>query len=251
MIHYDDVSFRYDPWPFGVAKNLFTPDLYDELSRTFPSSSLFQLDAEVGRRRLTLDGYRSPRVFNHFFKTNRAWGELRRYAESRDFLMQFLTMLADHGIDFGDPGWETGTSRRLLRFARALRRGAVRGGLARFRVELVLVILPADGGYLLPHTDAEPKAANIAVSMAGPGEWDSALGGSTDLVWPTDPRNVFSLGARRLAFDEVRVLERVAYTPNQAVIVVKTYNSWHSVGPMHCAGSRALRKTLNFNILRT
>jgi hypothetical protein len=29
MIHYGDVSFRYDPWPFGVARNLFSPDRYD------------------------------------------------------------------------------------------------------------------------------------------------------------------------------------------------------------------------------
>ena len=149
-------------------------------------------------------------------------------------------MLADHGIDLGDP--DSG----VFGFLRALKRG----GLSRFRVELFLVILPADGGSLFPHTDMEPKAVNICVSMNRPGEWDAALGGSTDLVWPNDPRNIFSLGTKRLAFDDVRVLDRVAYTPNQAVIVVKTYNSWHSVGPMECAGSRALRKTVNFNILR-
>src|SRR5687768_1999435 len=117
MIQYDDVSFRYDPWPFGVAKNLFSPEVYDELTRTFPAASLLQPDKDVGKR-LRLDRHSSGRVFNHFFKANRLWGELRHYVESRDFLSSSLTMLAAHGIELGDPGFETRPARRLSRFLR-------------------------------------------------------------------------------------------------------------------------------------
>jgi len=77
-------------------------------------------------------------------------------------------MLASHGIDLG--GADTG----VLGLLRALKRGRAR----RFRVEIFLVIIPADGGALLPHTDREPKAVNISVSMNRTGEWDA---GSTAL----------------------------------------------------------------------
>ena len=36
--------------------------------------------------------------------------------------------------------------------------------------------------------------------------------------------------------------------PNQCVIFVKTFNSWHAVYPMTGHGSQALRKTLTINI---
>jgi hypothetical protein len=55
----------------------------------------------------------------------------------------------------------------------------------------------------------------------------------------------------RLAdFDEMEVLDTFEFTPNQGVIFVKTFNSWHSVRPMTGHGSDALRRTLTVNIER-
>jgi hypothetical protein len=56
----------------------------------------------------------------------------------------------------------------------------------------------------------------------------------------------------RLAdFEEMEVLDTYEFTPNQAVIFVKTFNSWHSVRPMTGKGSNALRWTLTINIEKT
>jgi hypothetical protein len=46
----------------------------------------------------------------------------------------------------------------------------------------------------------------------------------------------------------MEVIETFDFTPNQAVIFVKTFNSWHSVRPMSGNGSAAMRKTLTINI---
>ena len=48
--------------------------------------------------------------------------------------------------------------------------------------------------------------------------------------------------------DEMEVLDTFEFTPNQVVLFVKTFNSWHSVRPMTGAGSPLMRKTLTINI---
>jgi hypothetical protein len=44
------------------------------------------------------------------------------------------------------------------------------------------------------------------------------------------------------------VLDTFEFTPNQVVLFVKTFNSWHSVRPMTANGSSLMRKTLTSNI---
>jgi len=238
LINFDDVTFRYEPWPIGIGRSFFAPDLFDELSRTFPPRELFKPDPELGGR-WSLDEYRSRRAFDDFFQTNPAWRELRRYVDHGDFVKDALAMLASHGIDT-PPRWHPSLLARFLRRAKPS-----------VSTQLLLAIMPADGGFLLPHTDRRPKYANFAIAMTRPDEWDDSLGGSTDLVRPTDPRALFSLGETRLPFDQVEVLDRLPHTPNQAVIVIRTANSWHAVSPMTNRGSPALRKTLNINILHS
>ena len=46
----------------------------------------------------------------------------------------------------------------------------------------------------------------------------------------------------------MEVLDTFDFTPNQAVVFVKTDNSWHCVRPMKGQGSDAMRKTLTINI---
>ena len=38
------------------------------------------------------------------------------------------------------------------------------------------------------------------------------------------------------------------FEPNQCVVFVKTFNSWHCVRPMQGNGSQAMRRTLTINI---
>jgi hypothetical protein len=84
--------------------------------------------------------------------------------------------------------------------------------------------------------------------MIREGEWDPAFGGGTDVNRPKDPRLYYNELNRQAEFDEMEVLETFPFEPNQAVVFVKTFNSWHSVRPMTGRGSPAMRKTLTINI---
>lgn len=46
----------------------------------------------------------------------------------------------------------------------------------------------------------------------------------------------------------MEILDTFAFESNQAVIFVKTFNSWHSVRPMVGNSANAMRRTLTINI---
>jgi hypothetical protein len=109
-------------------------------------------------------------------------------------------------------------------------------------------MLPAAGGSVIPHTDSPGKIVTLVVSMVGDDEWDPAFGGGTDVNRPKDVRLAYNELNRQAGFEDMEVLDTFEFTPNQGVIFVKTFNSWHSVRPMTGNGSGAMRKTLTINI---
>ena len=46
----------------------------------------------------------------------------------------------------------------------------------------------------------------------------------------------------------MEIIDTFEFNPNQAVVFVKTFNSWHSVRPMTGKGSSLMRRTLTINI---
>ena len=49
-------------------------------------------------------------------------------------------------------------------------------------------------------------------------------------------------------FEDMELLDVYEFEPNQCVVFVKTFNSWHCVRPMQGKGSKAMRRTLTINI---
>jgi 2OG-Fe(II) oxygenase superfamily len=109
-------------------------------------------------------------------------------------------------------------------------------------------MLPADGGYIKPHTDAPNKIITLVLSMMRPGEWNDNFGGGTDVLKPRDITRNFNYMNRQFDFDQVEVVSTFPFEPNQCVVFIKTFNSWHAVTPLRGAGSPVMRKTLTINI---
>lgn len=236
MFRYDDVSFRYQPSPAGVVRNILDPALYDELTATFPGDEWFTRDQYLGTRDSFILAQRPE-----FLRSRPAWRELARWVRSRAFLEETLAFLDAHHIDLGRADLKFD----LLRTLRMLRSGRLP---QRFHAELIFVRMPVDGGHLLPHTDAPPKVLNIALSMVRADEWDPSFGGATDIDWPNDPSRIYNYENKRATFDDVHRVATIPFAPNQALYVVKTFNSWHSIRPMTGKGSPLMRKTLNINV---
>ena len=59
---------------------------------------------------------------------------------------------------------------------------------------------------------------------------------------------MFNRVNRYLDFEDVDEVKTFPFLPNQALIFVKTFNSWHAVMPMTAPRDDKLRKTITINI---
>ena len=244
---YGQAEFRYTPFPIGIAKPVMPDARYAELVANFPPVELFESFEQMGKkgRKFTLSPKENRKRYDDFVQGNPLWREFHQWIKSRDFVYGALDMLASHRIDLGYRYVPPGL--RLVRQAKSLLRGRRAPGYVPLEARFEFSALPADGGNLPPHTDAPTKIVTMIVSILEDGEWDEAIGGGTDVNWPKDDTGTFNQMNRVAGFDEMEVLHTYPFTPNQCVVFVKTFNSWHSVAPMHGPAGK-LRRTLTINI---
>jgi hypothetical protein len=245
VLSYDHLEFRYEPFPIGIAKPALADNLYRELVDSYPPQELFAYLPKVGHKYSLSEKYNGD-AYNRFIKSNPPWREVHAWIKSDVFIPGVMAALKAHHIDLGQK--PVSGTKRALKAMRNLARGRRRPLPPRLSTRFEFSMLPADGGYIMPHTDSPSKIVTLIVSMARDGEWSPAFGGGTDVNRPKDVRLMFNRINNQAGFDEMEVLETFEFTPNQVVLFIKTFNSWHSVRPMTGNGSSLMRKTLTINI---
>ncbi len=148
--------------------------------------------------------------------------------KSENFINNVLDMLVANNIDLG--------LRRLKVIAKDGQRKASLLSRLRRQTEISarfeFSMKPANGGQILPHTDAPHKLITLVLSMMEPGSWDHAWGGGTAVCLPKDRTKVFNHINKAMPLEDVDTLKTFPFEENQCVLFVKTYNSWHHVAPM-------------------
>ncbi|MCL4683371.1 hypothetical protein KJ059_01315 [Myxococcota bacterium] len=243
---YDKLALRYDPFPIGLARPLIEDGLYRELVDAFPGPERFADLSKVGDK-LSLSEKFGAEEFHAFIRSHPLWREFHAYIKSKEFIAGVLEALRERSIDLGFE-LDSSPGKRISKRLADAARGGSRTDSLELRARFEFSTLPARGGHVLPHTDGVSKFVTLVVSMLREGEWDPAWGGGTDINRPKDPTLLFNRLNRQLPFDAVEVLDSFPFEPNQAVIFVKTFNSWHSVRPMTAPDRSILRRTLTINI---
>jgi 2OG-Fe(II) oxygenase superfamily len=248
MFSYDHVTFRYDPFPIGLATPVMTPELYEQLVSNFPPLDIFESFEELGKkgRKYTLSEKENEKVYLDFVRSSPLWRDFYAWIKSKAFPYSVMEMLRQHDIDLGYR--YVSPAKRWSRQVKNLVRGRSSPHYVQLKARFEFSALPADGGHLVPHTDAPTKIVTMIVSVLRKGEWNPSFGGGTDVNQPKEDRYRFNHLNRLAAFDDMEVLHTYEFLANQAVIFVKTFNSWHSVRPMTGVGSDAVRRTLTINI---
>lgn len=247
FLSFENLRFNYDPFPIGLARPVMEEEVYGELVDNFPAIDIFE-DYRAMKKpgnKLTLSEKENARVYNKFISSNPIWKEFHRWIKSDDFCYGIMDLLRTHYIDLGYEYSPLG--RRLGKRVKDIVEGHPCRARPRLGARFEFSALPADGGHLNPHTDTATKITTIIVSMVRDGEWDPAFGGGTDVNRPKDIRFKYNYLNRLATFDDMEVVHTYEFQPNQAVIFVKTYDSWHSVRPLS-GTSGAMRKTLTINI---
>jgi hypothetical protein len=248
FLSFENLELRYEPFPIGIAKPAMDEATYKELVANFPSMDLFDDYAYMGKpgNKFVLSEKENPRVYNEFMKSNAIWRKFYEWVKSDAFVYGIMDMLREHHIDLGYT--YISPSRRLTRRLKDLVKGRPSRQLPPLKSRFEFSALPADGGNLTPHTDAPTKIVTLIVSMAEEGEWNPAFGGGTDVNRPRDTRYMYNYYNELASFEDMEVLHTYPFQPNQVIVFVKTFNSWHSVRPMVGANSNSMRKTLTINI---
>lgn len=245
MLKFHNIAFDYDPYPIGLARGAFPPEVYRELVDTLPDDKVFLTKEYLGTK-LSLSQLNNRSGYHAHLRQHAVWKRFYDYIKSERFIGETLAMLKAHNIDLGlaDLGWRDRVARRY----KAYKRGAPQPHFPKLRARFEFSSMPVTGGSIRPHTDAVSKAVTLVIPMLREGEWKAEYGGGTSVVWPKDRSRSFNLVNGYLDFDEVDCVKTYPFEANQCLVFVKTYNSWHAVWPMTGNDSSVLRRTLTINI---
>jgi hypothetical protein len=243
---YEHLQFRYEPFPIGLAKPLTDEGTYRQMLESYPERELFAHFPKVGHKYSLSEKY-NPKQYHDTVCSRPVWREFHRWLKSGEFTLGVMGALRERHIDLGYKKLPTPT-RRLIKLAKNVVRGHLDAGRPPLSARFEFSMLPAAGGHVIPHTDSPGKIVTLVVSMVGEDEWDPAFGGGTDVNRPKEVRLAYNELNRQARFEDMEVLDTFEFTPNQGVVFVKTFNSWHSVRPMAGNGSEAMRRTLTINI---
>jgi hypothetical protein len=247
MLQLEGLEFDYEPYPIGVARPVIASDLYREMVEDYPPIELFEHTPGTGLK-YVLSEKRRASHYHAYIASKPHWREFHRYIKSRDFVGYVLDSLVSKQIDIGLDCAVAPRRVILARTLAALFRGHSPANVERLRTRFQFSALPADGGFVQPHTDSPKKRITLIISIVGDSEWDPTRGGGTDVNRARSPEHAYNWRNQNLTFEDVETLKTYEFLPNQCVVLVKTFNSIHSVRPMQAPGSDALRRTLTINL---
>jgi hypothetical protein len=239
-----NLELRYEPFPIGVARPVMDDAAYKRYLGDYPPLELFEYMPKFGNKYSLSEKY-NPAKYHQWINDHECWRELHRWLKSPDFVFLVLDELARRSVDLGFK--RRSTAQQVQRRLRAMLEGRWWQGEDRLSARFEFSMLPADGGSVTPHTDNPDKIITMVMSMARPGEWDRTFGGGTEVNRHRRPELSFNRMNGKAEFDDMELLGVYEFEPNQCVVFVKTFNSWHSVAPMHGPAGK-LRRTLTINI---
>lgn len=246
FLHDENLELRYQPFPIGQVIPAVDPSAYDEMLDCWPPLETFEYRPDNGHK-YTLSQTCHGDRYRAFVRSNPIWKRFDDWISSDTFVDTVMGRLRAHHIDLGyRPGitWRKQTIKNLksLVRGRASNRGARLVGSWEFQM------IPAHGGYLLPHTDAPSKIVTLTLSMVRPGEWDTRWGGGIDIGYAKDERFAYNQLNTQADFDDLDWIDTFEFVPNSVVVFVKTYNSWHCVRPIQGPDDGTMRRNLVINI---
>lgn len=246
LFNYKHLKLRYEPFPIGVARPVMDEASYRDMLDNWPQAELFKAMPDLGNKYALSEKFNS-RQYQEIIRAVPLWREFHRWIKSGDFIDGVIAALAEHYVDLGYSKRKHSKPNLFTAAKRALK-GKSLQAYAPLSARFEFQMMPAQGGYLLPHTDNPAKIITLVVSVIEENEWQPSFGGGTDINRPNDYKLAYNQLNRQARFEDMELLDSFDFLPNQAVIFVKTFNSWHSVRPMTGTDPSLMRRTLVINI---
>lgn len=257
MFNYKSSKFEYLPFPRGVIDNVIAEQTYSLLVKEFPPINLFLFKPSLGNK-YSLSSMNNPDAYFKFIRENKAWNTFYNYATSEKFIDEIFDLLKNNNIDlsaFNQKKQNLSFQQKIIfqinhllgYVSEKFLKSRIRMGKRPIRARFEFQIHPADGGYITPHTDSPRKLITIVLTMHSGAEWDISWGGGTEVQVPIDEKNNFNHINYSLPFDKLNTIQVYDFNSNQALIFLKTFNSWHCVKPIN-GPQGAFRRSIVINL---
>ena len=83
--NYDNLEFRYEPYPIGISRPLMKPEVYQEFLDNYPEKHWFKYMAKLGHK-YSLSEHFDEKKFYRFLRGNPLWNDFNKWIKSRDFV---------------------------------------------------------------------------------------------------------------------------------------------------------------------
>lgn len=241
-----NLVLRYEPFPIGHMAPMVEPATYAEMLANWPAKELFEHVPRLGDK-YTLSDKCHPAEYRRFVRSMPVWSRFDAWIKGPDFIPEIMQTLLEHHIDLGFRAGVSHTKQTLKNLLAVVRgRSSHRG--ARYIATWDYQMMPAQGGHLLPHSDAPSKIVTMTLAMTDEGEWNPEWGGGIDINRAKNCRFAYNQLNRQAGFEDMDIVDTIDFAPNTGVIFIKTFNSWHSVRPMCATDPVAMRRNLIINI---
>lgn len=202
----------------GVAHNVFNPETYRQLVKSFPPVVLAHpVKDSAGTVKYSIAPEFEEKQYYQFLKLTPIWQELYDYIKSQSFFAHLFEVLSQQGFNLP---------------------------LNTYYTRFEFSFLPWDKGIVQPHRDAFPKvlAFVMPMTLASTPEW----GGDTEMLVPIETIDLPE-GQWAATFDHFETIFSAPFMPNSANFLQRTDESWHGV---RCRGPRGqYRKSITLNLM--
>lgn len=247
MLRFENLKLDYEPYPIGVARPVLNEQDYAEMVASFPTFEQLKGRDHIGKQYVLSETVRGP-LYRKIVSATPVWQRFHDYIKSEAFLVELLGSLRAGGVDLELSPRAVSTWKRVKLATRTLFSRRPPKHVPTLSSRFIFAAMPTDGGNIRPHTDHAAKAITLVLPIVGPEGWDESLGGGTSVVWPKDKTRIYNQRNVNYDFEDFETLRTYPFGANQALVFIKTFNSWHAVWPMTGHDPKALRKTVVINV---
>src|SRR5690242_14266385 len=102
MLSLSNLEMRRDPYPIGLAKDIFDPDAYKEMIEAFPSLNAGYVKFKGGNNKYSLSEVNNPIEYRKLVFTSAVWKDLFKYIKGLEFISYVITILRYRGAPIVD-----------------------------------------------------------------------------------------------------------------------------------------------------
>ncbi len=254
MLNLNNLHFEYSPYPHGVAKNVFDVNTYKEIVENFPDINKFyslknknKFNKEEKFNKFSLSSKNNPKIFFDFVNNNSSYKKLSNFLFSYDFKINLFNILIKNNINLGIIPLKRNNKNLLRNFLLNFTPYNILKPLQDVDVAIEFSAIPVRGGFIKPHTDGPHKLLSIVIPVIDK-SWQDSFNGGTNFLKPKDNTKIYNILNNTYEFDQCDIIKTVNFNSNQLLIFLKTYNSFHSVGPLNGEQDNLYRKSITLTI---